>query len=77
MTGAREPGFYVAIAAEADRDDLVADIVYHGDHVARAMRVDGELVLSIYDVGGDGRRQLQLVGVLGAVQEVAERLGAL
>lgn len=75
MTGANKSGFYVAIAAEADQNDLVADIVYGGDHVASATRVDGEWVLIVYDIGGEGRRQLPLAGILGAVQEAAERLG--
>lgn len=76
MTG--EPArreFYVAIAAEADEDDLVADIVYDGDQVASAARVDDEWVLTIY-AGASRERSVPLAGMLRALQEAAERLGA-
>lgn len=66
--------FYVAVAAEADESDLVADIVFDGRQVADVRRVDGNWLVTLYDPVGAEGYSLPLDGLREALDDAANRL---
>ncbi len=75
MTGPDAPdGFYVAVAAEADEPELVADIVYGGHQVAAVRSVAGEWVVTLYDPFGVEGFSFPLDGLRRALEDAAVRL---
>jgi hypothetical protein len=75
MTDEDDARIYVAIAAEADADDLVADIVLEGEHVASVERAGDRWELVIYMAKDAHEARLPLADTLAALDEVTERLG--
>jgi hypothetical protein len=67
-------GFYVAIAAEVDEEDLVADIVFAGQQVADVRRLDQVWTVTLYTESGADEIRLPLDGFLAALRQAAERL---
>lgn len=75
MTESRETeSFYVSVAAEADEPDLIADIVFAGQQVADVRLVEDVWTVTLYDRQGSEGFKLPLDGLLGALQEAADRL---
>jgi hypothetical protein len=65
--------FYVTIVLEAGRDHPVAEIGYRGAEVATVMRTGDEWTATLH---ADGTREVPFGGLLAALEEAAERLGA-
>lgn len=77
MTGSFEVGpFYVSVSAEADEQDLVADIVYLGQQVADVRRVEESWTVTLYDPFGAEGFSLPLEGLRTALDDAAQRLRA-
>jgi hypothetical protein len=75
MTDENDPErFYVAIAAEADEPDLVADIVFAGQQVADVRLIDGSWIVTLYDPFGAEGYRLPLEGLRDALEDAAKRL---
>jgi hypothetical protein len=68
--------FYVAIVAEADEPELVADIVFAGNQVADVRLIDGGWTVTFYDPFGAEGFRFPLDGLRAALTEAAERLRA-
>jgi hypothetical protein len=63
--------FYVTVSLEAEHDHAVAEIGYRGSDIAAVTRVGDEWVATLY---ADGSREVPFVGLLGALEEAADRL---
>jgi hypothetical protein len=65
--------FYIAVAAEADEDDLVADIVYDGQQIADVRRVGGRWEVTFYCPASD-RLRLPADEFVAVMQDALRRL---
>jgi hypothetical protein len=67
---------YVAVAAEADEHDLVADLVFRGQQVADIRRQEAQWVVTLYDPLGVEGFRVPLTALRAALEDAATRLGA-
>lgn len=75
MTESNSPSnFYVAISAEADEPDLVADIVFAGQQIADIRLVEGSWLVTLYDPFGAEGYRVPLDGLRDALDDAANRL---
>lgn len=65
---------HVQIIAEADAEDLIADITYRGDQFASVLKIDGEWQFAIYDKDSDSERRIPFRAFVKSLTDVAGRL---
>jgi hypothetical protein len=68
--------FYVAVAAEVDEDDLIADVVFEGVGIASVHRRGDALSATFYVSSGRPSLTVPLEGLLVALNEARRRLAS-